>query len=375
MKTTPYLYLRGLRHADYTVFCVEKGQKNYYDSQFNTSVGFSSGQQVKRSILTSVLELLGESEAPITFNFNLKESKQRANGEPWSPCDPQYTDQLLGGWMKAEKQKDKKKNKKEETEEEKQEINQRVIKRRSPLSISAMRPLHPTLSQLSKENLTFDRSHNPNQHKVILRDEEGNPIPKEKVFELIDTGQITSLSPRTWVADNARVGGLFVYDVAIDLRTLFCVSTNEYEPELSKDTRDKLKAEGWITGKNIFGDCLICPREKREKIIPALANGLINWRITSNQSRTFSLMETLAVAISSNANQLANTIRAKLKEDFERLQAEPVIDETTGAEVFIAPCCTGYVQGKFATDNTALEKAIQSITNKLLAFDYENQMK
>jgi hypothetical protein len=355
MKTTPYLYLRGLRHADHTVFCLEDEQKTYYDSQFGTKVGFSSGQQVKRSILTSVLELLGESEAPITFNFDLKGGK-RANGEPWSPCDPQYTDQLLGGWMKAA-------------------ADTQTVKRRSPLSISAMRALHPTLSQFSKENLTFDRSHNPNRHPVVLRDEKGNPIPKEKVFELINTGQITSLSPRTWVPDNTRVGGLFVYDIAIDLRTLFCVSTNEYEPELHQDTIEKLKAEGWITGKNIFGDCLICPKEKREKIIPALANGLINWRITSNQSRTFSLMETLAVAISYNANQLANTIRAKLKEDFERLQAEPVIDETTGAEVFIAPCCTGYVQGKFATDNTALEKAVQSITNKLLAFDYENQMK
>jgi hypothetical protein len=63
---------------------------------------------------------------------------------------------------------------------------------------------------------------------------------------------------------------------------------------------------------------LICPKSKRDEIIPKLANALINWRITSNQSRTFSLMETVALAISDNANQIAYAIRGELRDDREK---------------------------------------------------------
>jgi len=38
----PFIYLRGLRHADHTVFCVQDGQKTYYDPQFGRPVAFSS---------------------------------------------------------------------------------------------------------------------------------------------------------------------------------------------------------------------------------------------------------------------------------------------------------------------------------------------
>ncbi|MFX7506721.1 hypothetical protein ABTJ37_20625, partial [Acinetobacter baumannii] len=90
----------------------------------------------------------------------------------------------------------------------------------------------------------------------------------------------------------------------------------------------KLRNEGWIEGKNIFGNCLICPKEKREEIIKSLAYALINWRITSNQARTFSLMETVALAISDNANQISYAIRGELRDNTERQQAVPKIDET-----------------------------------------------
>jgi len=44
-----------------------------------------------------------------------------------------------------------------------------TVKRRSPLSISAMRPLHPLLAGVDKENLTFDRSDKPDRHPVNVR--------------------------------------------------------------------------------------------------------------------------------------------------------------------------------------------------------------
>ena len=97
----PYIYLRALKHAEHTVFCVSDGQKTYFDQQFNRPVAYSSGQQVKRSILQSLTDNLNVQMAPITFNYNITSQKQLENKEPWSPCDPNYVDQLLGGWMRA----------------------------------------------------------------------------------------------------------------------------------------------------------------------------------------------------------------------------------------------------------------------------------
>ncbi len=153
---------------------------------------------------------------------------------------------------------------------------------------------------------------------------------------------------------------------------MFCVSTNQHEPELSKEMITKLESEGWIKSRNTFGECLVMPRDQREKIIPALAHALVNWRVTSNQARTFSLMETLAVAVSDDANCIAGAIRAKLIEEGEKQKAKLVIDEMAGADVFVALPCANYV----VTVNeraTALEEAEQELRDRMLAFDYENQ--
>lgn len=64
----PYIYLRALKHAEHTVFCVEDSQKTYFDTQFNRWMAFSSGQQVKRSVLQALTDNLNVPVAPITFN-------------------------------------------------------------------------------------------------------------------------------------------------------------------------------------------------------------------------------------------------------------------------------------------------------------------
>ena len=348
----PYIYLRALKHADHTVFCVQDGQKTYYDSQFNRTVAYSSGQQVKRSILDTLTSNLNVQMAPITFNYNITNKKELENKEPWSPCDPTYVDQLIGGWMRAG--------------------DGLTIKRRSPLSISAMRPLHPFLvNPNDKENITFDRSDKPDRHPVNVR-YENKLLTDEEIDAFLEENKRT-LPRRNWIPDNTRTGGLFIYDVAIDLRTLFCVSTNQHEPELNKETIEKLNSEGWKDSENVFGKCLVMPKEKRDKIIPALANALINWRITSNQARTFSLMETLAIAISDNANTLAGAIRAKLIEEGEKQKAKPIIDETAGADVFITLPCSSYIVTVNESAD-ALEKAEQQLIDLMTAFDYENQI-
>jgi hypothetical protein len=240
-----------------------------------------------------------------------------------------------------------------------------------------MRPLHPLLGGIESptENLTFDRTAHSEHHQVkvfwLENKKRGAQLSKEELDEWLTSKQRT-LPNRAFIQDQTRASGLFAYDIAIDLRTLFCVSTNRLEPELFPDMEAKLRAAGWISGKNIFGNCLICPKVEREKIIKSLAHALINWRITSNQARTFSLMETVAIAMSDNANQIAYAIRGDLRADTDRQSAVPKIDETAKADIFITPIAAGYVAGAVGTAS-ALEAAEQKLIDWMMAFDYENQ--
>lgn len=355
MKQNSFIYLRGLKHAAFTVFCVENGQKFYYDPQFNVRVPFSSGQQVKRSVLEKLNDILGVQPSPTEFYFDVDKKGALKEGEVLSSCNPHYVDQLLGGWMRTPKGG-----------------KEKAVKRRSPLSISAMTPLHPLLSGLPKENISFDRSDRPNAHKVVVRDANGNVLTDEQVCNFLD-GNDRSLY-RKWIPDNNRATGLFVYDIAIDLRRLFCVSTNQFEPEITADMVESLKSDGWIVVNTAFGECLLMPKEQREQLVPAIADALLDWQITSNQARTFSLMETLAVAVSDNANTLAAAIRAKLIDDNEsKPKARPIIDENAGAKTFIALPCANYIVTETESAD-ALVRARQELIDRMMAFDYENQL-
>ena len=356
MTKNPFIYLRGCKHAAFTVFCVEDGQKSYYDPQFNVRVPYSSGQQVKRSIMDKLNEVLNVEPSPTEFYFDIDKKGALKEGEVLSSCDPHYVDQLLGGWMRTPKGG-----------------KEKAVKRRSPFSISAMTPLHPLLASVPKENVSFDRSDRPNVHKVVVRDANGNVLTDEQINNFLN-GSDRSLY-RKWIPDNTRATGLFVYDVDIYLRHMFCVSTNQLEPEITSDMVEKLKNDGWKVVNTAFGECLLMPKEQREKVIPAIADALIDWHITSNQARTFSLMETLAIAISDNANTLAAAIRAKLIDDDNETKpkAKPVIDEHAGAATYITLPCASYIVTETESAD-ALEKAKQDLINRMLTFDYENQL-
>lgn len=354
MEQNPFIYLRGLKHAAFTVFCVADGQKSYYDPQFGYAP-YSSGQQVKRSIMDKLVETLNVKPAPVSFYLDVNKKGELKEGEVLSECDPEYVDQLLGGWMRALKSGP-----------------ERTLKRRSPLSISAMTPLHPLLASLLKEDVSFDRSDKPEMHKVVVRDANGKPLTEEQISELL-SGKDRSVY-RKWIQGNKRATGLFVYDVAIDLRRLFTVTTNQLEPEITPDTIKKLKDDGWKTVQTVFGEALLMPEERRNEIIPAIADALIDWRITSNQSRTFSLMETLAVAISDNANSLAAAIRAKMTDDSgDKPKVKPVVDENAGAETFVALPCANYIVTE-SENKDALENAKKELIDRIKSFDYENQI-
>lgn len=356
MNKNSFIYLRGCKHAAFTVFCVEEGQKSYYDPQFNVKVPYSSGQQVKRSIMGKLNEVLNVEPSPTEFYFDVDKKGALKEGEVLSSCDPHYVDQLLGGWMRTPKGG-----------------KEKAVKRRSPLSISAMTPLHPLLASVPKENISFDRSDRPNVHKVVVRDANGNVLTDEQVSIFLN-GSDRSLY-RKWIPDNTRATGLFVYDVAIDLRRLFCVPTNQLEPEITSDMVETLKNDGWKVVNTVFGECLLMLKEQREKIIPAIADALIDWHITSNQARTFSLMETLAIAISDNANTLAAAIRAKLidGDNDSKPKAKPIIDEHAGAATYVTLPCASYIVTETESAD-ALDKAKQDLVNRMLTFDYENQL-
>lgn len=345
------IYVRTLKHAEHTVFCVADGQKTYFDSQFGRSVPYSSGQQIKRSILDEFNAILGIPGSPTTFYWDVNKKNELEEGEVAGTCNPAYADQLLGGWMFASKGG-----------------TGRTLKRRSPLSISAMRALHPKLASTSSENITFDRSDRPNNNIIVRQD--GKELTTEEIQALL-SGKDKSLS-RKWIPGNSRATGLFVQDIAIDLRRLFCVSLNPLEPEITADVETQLRDNGWVESENVFGKCLVAPSPIRKRWIPAIVDAILDWKITSNQSRTFSLMETLAVTVSRNANKVASSIRAKLVGDGEKVM--PIIEEGLGGvETFVTLPAAGYV----LTTNesgTALEDARRYLIEQLEAFDYENQL-
>jgi hypothetical protein len=360
MAQKPFLYLRALRNVDFTVFAVADGQKKYWDALYQKNVPFASGQQVKRSLLEAMMAEMGQGMAPVEFRFKIdKTDKKKAKEDiALQTLDPSYPDQLIGGWMRASGDA-----------KEKEEDN--VIKRRSPLSISALRPLHPLLAGMVRDAaMTFDRRGQAST-KIRLIDADGKVMTEEELTAFLSTSD-KPLRPFKFLGDADRASGLFVYDVAIDLRRLFTVSLDPADPELKRGLADELRTKGWVEGRNAFGPCLVCPPERRKEIIPALAHALINWDITSNQARTYHPREILAVAISQNANQIVNAIRADMDDSGEttRARAIPRVDKEAGAQVFVAPVASGKglgVQGS----STALDEAEAYIRGVIETYSYE----
>lgn len=355
------IYVRTLKRVEHTVFCVEKGQKVYKDIQFGKWLPYSSGQQVKRSLIESMGEILNVELSPITFYSNVKESKTtkklefEGEGEVFGTCDPTYFDQLIGGWMRAIK-----------------DGKDRILKRRSPLSISAMRGLHPLLAGVDSENGTFDRRERGN-NVVKVRDENGRELSEDEILAFLEGRDAQTSLTSKYLQGQRRAYGLFVQDIAIDLRRLFSVTLNSFEPEITPEIEARLRKDGWVESTNVFGPCLVAPLAVREKLIPALAEAIIEWSITSNQARTFSLMETLAVSISDNANKIAASIRAKLSDE-EDNKAYPIVEEELeGVSCYVSLAAGGYIRTKSETYD-ALDRAKQRLIDLMMAFDYENQL-
>lgn len=360
-----YLFIRGLRRADHTVFAVAEGQKTYREPQFGRDLPYSSGQQVKRSILDALVQHMGISRAPVEFQYKL-DKKDLSKASPsediaLQQLDPRNADELLGGWMRASGK----------GTEKKEEDYLGVIKRRSPLSISALHPLHPLLASTVKEQaISFDRSDDGNS-SVKLLDHEGKAMSSSDMKQYLEKHDLFLRKAKYVDARYAkRAYGLFIYDIAIDLERLFAVSIDETQPEVDPKLHEKLREEGWKDHTNTYGRCLVAPKEVREEVMPALAESLVEWHIASNQARTYSPMETLAVAVSDKANEVNAAIRSRLETNENgHPTATPILDDRIG-ELYTYLPAESYVSG-VNPSVTALKDAEKSILEKLKAFNYD----
>lgn len=343
------LYIRGLKNLKQTVLCVaEGGQKIFFDPLTGRKKGYASGQQIKRSIMLNMLDRLGETEAPLTFIHTKGKKKDKkaegqdnnslGQGQILNLCDPSFTDQLIGGYMSAG------------TELE-------TLKRRSPLSVSHLVPLHPNLASTSTAKGSFDRSATGHLHTRIMFDEDTQMSEEEIEEFLSDNNKVIRM--RSWLDETTYVSGLYTYDVAIDLEALYTVPLSKTEPQISSDTEQKLRENGWVEATTGFGPSLLAPKEIRDKITPALAQAIVEFRTTTNQSRNFNLQDTLAIAVTERANEIKSKIRARVVD--EEGKAVPVINQAYvgfGAEEILP--VTG--------SETALTDAANEIAEKINAW-------
>jgi len=371
-----YLFIRNLKKVDFTVFCVDSEQKKYYDKMFGEQQPYSSGQQTKHSIMENILDQLDLPHAPIIYNFQVNKDKLEQK-EIAQPCDPSYHDQLIGGWMSMPSKKGDKKIVKKNIEissddEMENDLieNKDGFKRRSPFSISAMTPIHPLLVSLVNEaKMTFDRSES-NDEKIAVRDSNGKPMDEKSIEAFLENCN-SKLTKRKLVSKEhgeKRANGFFKHDIVIDLRKIFRVPIMLHDKEMSDETIIKLKKEGWTEYVDKFGTSLELPKKDQAELAEAIAWGLINWRIISNQSRTFDFMTTLSVAISTRADEIPNSIRGEIQEIDGRLKGNLVVDTNyPNTKIYSTKALNGYVLNA-ETSYTAIDDAVCHIKNAILEY-------
>lgn len=357
------LIVRLLRKVEFTVFCVDADQKRYWDKQFGVMLPYSSGQQIKKSFMSMLLKCLNASHAPLTFNFlaNNKTEKLEQK-EITQPCDPTYFDQLLGGWMSTPSKKGGK-----DEEDESSDVDKNQYKRRSPFSISAMTAVHPLLASLIKEaNMTFDRTDVSND-KIVVKNEKGKELNPEEITAFLDKCN-KRISKRNMISGKDRANGFFKTDFVIDLRKLFRIPVILYDVEVSQETIAKLKKDGWIEFEDETGKWLELPKRFHDELAEAIAWSIVNWKITSNQSRTYDPMPVLSIAVSKRSDEIVNAIRGEIEEVNGDIKGRLVVDNKyPNTKVYSTNLLKGYLVDA-ETSYTAIDDAVMQIKNEILAY-------
>jgi len=354
--------IKVLKHVRQGVLCVDSAQKVCWDPVFRVFTPYSSGQQVKRCIIQLMCTVIGVLLSPITFWSKITDKGVDKIGEHqiWSSCNPKYVNELVGGHMKTRKRGAG------------DAFGIGTKKRRGPVSFSALTVLHALLSVVFDECVTFDRSGIPG-NIVHVVDADENEIPAEEVKKFCDNFEV-NIPARHFVKPQKRMGGLFVHTVIIDQNALFTVQLDEREPSIDDCVRDELISLGWLQTVNDKGKCLVAPKSVRDQVIPALAHAIINWTVDSNQSRSSTEFQTVAVAMSKTSPKVWNSISAVVsKADDGKSMATPVLRKYDGVDLFVDDSASQFFF-EAETDEDALLKAEARIIEMLNDFDYENQM-
>ena len=373
------IYIRGIKRLKNTVLCVDSNdQKTYYDPISKTRVGFSSGAQVKRCVREKMVENLGKTLSKVTINYLidgngiLKQSTAEVNSNPLN------LDSLVFGWMitSSKKETKSKKNSSDEDDssDETKNVNTEGVTKASAVSISPLTPLHPFLTSIKKGDLqTLDRLDNIETCKINIFKETG----KNKSVQLTDEeiknflNEKNRMMPKAIYTSKSKIDGIFSFDFAIDLRTLFSVQVNGYKTQVTKETEKELVKNGWKYGKNEFGEILLAPKEVRENAIEALCDALVDWQFKTNQSSNFSPSVTDAISVSFDVRKASNAISAEV---FDR-EASAVIDPDYVDNIFVDKSAKSYLGN---CDNYAkpfaIDDAKAKIAEMIRSYDYEQYL-
>ena len=345
-----YLYIKVLKVLANAVICVgQKGQKVYYCPISNQKYAYGSGQQVKRCAMERLMSNIEEEFSPVTYRFKKNKEGKLSEDIVKVSCNPSNSDQLLAGYMLAEKE-DKK-------------TGEGTVKRRSPFSFSPLKPL-PFLANTYNEVLVRD-DRDRNNNIIEIKDASGNLLDQEEVMQILgqnDTNK--TFSKFTDPDNNVRMNGLYEANIAINLDRLFKVKLAQQDREVTLSTIEELKSEGWEVVNSPQGVCLEAPAQYKEKVIAGIADAIINFRVTSNQSSNFDTMKTLAVSVSDDASKIDRGIRSKL---IEERKAKLVINtEVDGLTTYVSELASAYIVVE-NEDFDAMNKAMADITNRIEA--------
>lgn len=341
-----YVFFRGIRLVKSSVFCVDDDQKKFYDPVWKKMIPYSSGQQVKRSIIEDMLDKLGEDYSPMQFWLTAsKKDKKLKQNEVTQSCDPTYVDQLFGGWMSTVG-----KNNKGSTK-----------KRRSPLSISAMTPLHPYLADIYREkNMSFQRDN----FYLKITDENKNELSEEEITKFLEENN-QKISKNKLIDGKGRVTGIFSFDVVVDLKRAFSVYIEDDMNEVPENIVEKLIEEGWTETNIKNRRSLVLPEAFHEEYANLLSNALVDWRISSNQSRTFDLMPFLFAIVGTRADEISFSVVPEVSEEEEKTVNISVYEQPN-TKVYSTLLTKSLPNVNVNPTSTALQDAVEHVKSLIL---------
>ena len=323
-KSKRNLYIKGVRNVKQGQTSTgDNGQKTYWDPTFRKYCGYASGQQVKRSIISAILNENGEEYSPVNFVFKLEDKKIKEDIVITS-CNPRDTDQLFGGYMHQVSNKNKKKGKNNEDNEGEEKLSS---KRTGIIACGPYAPEHPLLASVTEEIASFDRREENNASVSLKFDD--RIIEESDIESFLEDMQIpNTVKKQKYFQGHKKINGIFSNTVELDIQRLFTVSVRSYNPEASVELQEELVRHGWTYGEN--NSILICPINLIREVAPAIAVGIVEWVFGTNKSRALNSLTAFAIAVSDSPYDVATAIRAKLYGDFENPRAELILDNSKG---------------------------------------------